>query len=249
VSLRKSRASTLGRARRPSKLLKHSMPFAMLSTPNARARRALRAQSRARHDLAARQGGIGRSAPRGSGRGVLGCDEDGVKLAHAMRHLSGWGQIGDAREKATQRQPVLCRELTLLPQYRLPAAVPRYVVYFRARGSTGRSCQYAVPAARPSATRAAAAQRSAPSEAAGGPHNRQNHASRDDRPRGVIAEFTMVMESVTKPQNAYQRHGFWRGEALVPGTDGGPSATQAFAFCFIGSTAFRNKGEGRRART
>jgi hypothetical protein len=133
VSLRKSRASTLGRARRPSKLLKHSMPFAMLSTPNARARRALRAQSRARHDLAARQGGIGRSAPRGSGRGVLGCDEDGVKLAHAMRHLSGWGQIGDAREKATQRQPVLCRELTLLPQYRLPAAVPRYVVYFRAR--------------------------------------------------------------------------------------------------------------------
>ena len=130
MSLRKSRASTLGRARRPSKLLKHSMPFAMLSTPNARARRALRAQSRARHDLAARQGGIGRSAPRGSGRGVLGCDEDGVKwypkLAHAMRHLSGWGQIGDAREKATQRQPVLCRELTLLPQYRLPAAVPRY---------------------------------------------------------------------------------------------------------------------------
>jgi hypothetical protein len=63
------------------------------------------------------------------------------------------------------------------------------------------------------------------------------------------AEFTMVMESVTKPQNAYQRHGFWRGEALVPGTDGGPSATQAFAFCFIGSTAFRNKCEGRRART
>ena len=127
MSLRKSRASTLGRARRPSKLLKHSMPFAMLSTPNARARRVLRAQSRARHDLAARQGGIGRSAPRGSGRGVLGCDEDGVKLAHAMRHLSEWGQIGDAREKATQRQPVLCRELTLLPQYRLPAAVPRYV--------------------------------------------------------------------------------------------------------------------------
>jgi hypothetical protein len=136
VSLRKSRASTLGRARRPSKLLKHSMPFAMLSTPNARARRVLRAQSRARHDLAARQGGIGRSAPRGSGRGVLGCDEDGVKLAHAMRHLSEWGQIGDAREKATQRQPVLCRELTLLPQYRLPAR--RYlvnVVYF-ARGSS-----------------------------------------------------------------------------------------------------------------
>jgi hypothetical protein len=61
-------------------------------------------------------------------------------------------------------------------------------------------------------------------------------------------EFTMVMDSVTKPQNAYQRHGFWRGGALVPGTDGGPSA-QAFAFCFIGSTAFRNKGEGRRART
>jgi len=50
------------------------------------------------------------------------------------------------------------------------------------------------------------------------------------RPRGVI-EFTMVMDSVTKPQNAYQRHGFWRGEALVPGTGGGPSA-QAFAFCF-----------------
>lgn len=66
--------------------------------------------------------------------------------------------------------------------------------------------------------------------------------------RAVSIEFTKVMDSVTKPQNAYQRHGFWRGEALVPGTDGGPSA-QAFAFCFIGSTAFRNKGEGRRART
>jgi len=69
------------------------------------------------------------------------------------------------------------------------------------------------------------------------------------RGAGTVIEFTKVKDSVTKPQNAYQRHGFWRGEALVPGTDGGPSATQAFAFCFIGSTAFRNKGEGRRART
>ena len=54
----------------------------------------------------------------------------------------------------------------------------------------------------------------------------------------TLVEFTMaVMDSsdlsdeTTDRLTAYQRHGFWRGEALVPGTGGGPSA-QAFAFCF-----------------
>jgi hypothetical protein len=42
-----------------------------------------------------------------------------------------------------------------------------------------------LPAVRPPATRAAAAQRSAPSEAAGGPHNRQNHLSCITRRRSI----------------------------------------------------------------
>ena len=145
------------------------------------------------------------------------------------------------REKRRRSGNLYCAESSLF--YRSTACRLRYLVMWFTFVPVGPRavCQYAVPAARPSATRAAAAQRSAPSEAAGGLHNRQNHASRDDRPadrarsgggagpRGVrVIEFTMVMDSVTKPQNAYQRHGFWRGEALVPGTDGGPSA-QAFA--------------------